>query len=310
MKLKLLASAALAASLAFGASADISEKRIDFERMDGKEIASQHELESLFNGNPTEYYGNFLQESRIEQTGRANSAEVDQTLSNEGLAQIRQEGRRNSARIDQGDFDPTAAPFQSPTNIAVIDQAGAHNNADTYQDYLTGPQKTNIVEIHQVSSRYNDEYGANFASSEQLGAGNTVLINQDGSDYYSGAQSNDATAIQYGWNHTSTIDQSGSDNTAVSWQEGESNTSLILQTGFGGAANEAYVGQYGYGNDSYVKQTGEGNLALVDQFSNENIAEVQQTGWSNTAFVTQEYGDLNASLIVQAGTNNYASSAQ
>lgn len=310
MKLKLLASAALAASLAFGASADIGDKLIEFDRMEGKAVAAQADLEGLFRGNPTHYSGNFLQESRIEQTGRANSAETDQTLSNEGLAQIRQDGRRNSARIDQGDFDPTAAPFNSPTNIAVIDQAGAHNNADTYQDYLTGPQDTNIAEIHQVSSRYNDSYSANNASAQQLGSGNTALINQDGNDYYYGAQNNDATVIQYGWNHLSTIDQSGSDNIAVSWQEGESNTSLILQNGYGGAANEAYVGQYGDNNDAYVKQTGEGNLATIDQFSNENIAEVQQTGWSNTAYITQEYGDLNASLIVQAGVGNYASSAQ
>ena len=310
MKLKLLASAALAASLAFGAAADIGEKKIDFERMEGKEVASQSALESLFDGNTTDHTGNFLQESRIEQDGRRNDASVDQTLSDEGLAQIRQHGRRNSASVVQGDFSPTAAPFNNPTNIAVIDQAGGNNNADTYQDYLTGPEHTNIVEIHQISDRGNDAYDANYATAEQFGSDNTVLINQDGNDYYSGAKRNDAVAIQYGTGHLSTIDQSGADNIAVSWQEGEGNTSLIIQDGYGGAANEAYVGQYGNNNDAYVKQTGEGNYATVDQYSDENIANVDQYGWGNEAYVVQAYGDLNASLIVQSGTENYASSSQ
>jgi len=309
MKLKLLASAALAASLAFGAHADVSDKEIEFERMEGKEAATQYELEGLFDGNRSDYSGRFQQESRIEQTGRSNDAYVDQTLSNEGLAQIRQEGRRNSASVDQGDFS-SLSTFNSATNIAVVDQIGAHNNAETYQDYIRSPEPTNVVEVHQVSSRFNTADGANFAYAEQLGAGNDILINQDGNDYHSGAVRNDATAIQYGDGHSSTIDQRGADNIAVSWQEGENNTSLILQDGYGGVANEAYVGQYGNENDAYVKQTGEGNLAYVDQFSDENIAEVDQWGWGNEAYITQEYGDLNASLIVQTGTNNYASSSQ
>lgn len=310
MKLKLLASAALAASLAFGASADIKEKEFELERMEGKVAAPQADLEGLFDGNTTDHPGNFLQEARIKQVGSRNAADIDQTYSNEGLAQIRQQGRRNGATVFQGDFDPTAAPFQSPTNIAVIDQAGAHNNADSYQDYLTGPQDTNIVEIHQVSSRFNSEYGANSASAEQLGSGNTIVIDQTGNDYYFGATSNTALAVQYGWNHSSSINQAGADNLAVSWQEGESNTSLIIQDGYGGATNEAYVGQYGSENDAYVKQTGEGNLATVDQFSHENIASVDQYGWGNEAYVTQEYGNLNASVIVQSGTGNYATTAQ
>ena len=310
MKLKLLASAALAVSLAFGAAADISEKKIDFDRMEGKEVAEQSELEHLFDGNTTDHPGRFLQESRIEQNGRGNDASVDQTYSDEGLAQIRQYGRRNNATVYQGDFRPTAAPFRSPTNIAVIDQAGGNNNADTYQDYLRGPEATNIVEIHQVSARSNGAADANYATSEQYGSGNTVLINQAGNDYYSGAVRNEAVAYQNGDNHVSTIDQSGADNVAVSWQEGESNTSLILQDGYGGDANFAAVEQFGDYNDAYIKQTGEGNTALIAQYSNENIANIDQYGWGNDATITQEYGDLNASLIVQYGTNNTASSAQ
>ena len=311
MKLKLLASAALAVSMAFAASADVSDKQIIFDHPEAsKEIAAQSDLESLFGADTPDFSGRFLQESRIEQDGRANEANVDQINSDEGLAQIRQDGRRNGASIAQGDFRPTAAPFQSPTNIAVIDQAGANNNASTYQDYLRGPEDTNIVEIHQVSSRQNGASDANNARSEQLGSGNSVLINQDGNDFFSGAVRSDATAVQHGSGHVSTIDQSGADNIAISRQEGEGNNSLIDQDGYGGAANYAAVGQYGNYNTAYVGQTGEGNIAEVDQFSDENFAGIDQNGWGNEAYIVQAYGDLNASFISQSGTDNYASSAQ
>ena len=311
MKLKLLASAALAASMAFGAYADIEEKRIDFDHPEAnKTIATQGELESLFGADTPEYSGRFLQESRIEQDGRANEANIDQTLSDEGLAQIRQEGRRNDASIAQGDFSPTAAPFVRATNIAVIDQAGAFNNASTFQDFLQGPDDTNLIEIHQVSERNNVEADANYASADQLGSGNSILINQDGNDFYVGAVRNDATAVQIGSDHDSTINQSGADNIAVSWQGGEGNSSLIVQSGYGGAANDAYVGQYGSYNTAYVGQEGEGNIADVNQFSDENIAGVDQFGWGNEAYVTQTFGNLNASFIAQSGTGNYASTAQ
>ena len=310
MKLKLLASAALAASVAFGAAADISEKKFDFERMEGKEIASQAELEGLFAGNTTDHPGRFLQESRILQDGRRNDAYVDQAYSDEGLAQIRQQGRRNTASVYQGDFKPTAAPFQNPTNIAVIDQDGGNNNADTYQDYLRGPEPTNIVEIHQVSDRSLSAADGNYATSEQYGSGNSVLINQAGNDYYSGAVRSEAVAYQNGDNHVSAIDQRGADNVAVSWQEGEGNNSLILQDGYGGDANFAAVEQFGDYNDGYIKQTGEGNTALIAQYSNENIGNIDQYGWGNDATITQEYGDLNASYIVQSGYNNVAATSQ
>ena len=311
MKIKLMASVALAASLAFSAAADVSDKLIEFDHPEpNKEIASQADLEGLFGADTPEFSGRFLQESRIEQIGRANDASVDQTLSDEGLAQIAQDGRRNYGSIRQGDFRPTAAPFSNPTNIAVIDQEGAFNNAETYQDYLTGRQATNLVEIHQVSSRSNGASDANYAVAEQFGSGNSILINQDGNDFFSGAVRSDATAVQNGSDHVSTINQSGADNIAVSWQEGEGNNSLIVQSGYGGAANSAFVGQYGNYNTAYVGQEGEGNIAEVNQYSDENIAGVDQFGWGNEAYVTQTYGDLNASFIAQNGTNNYAVSVQ
>ncbi len=313
MKMKLLASAAIAVSMTFSAAADIKEKRFDKDKVETKELASQDDLEYLFD-EATAWPTTYLQQSRIKQEGGLNDAEVDQSYSDEGLAQIRQDGYFNGADIFQGDFRPTAAPFRRATNIAVVDQVGANNYAHSHQDYLRGYEPTNIVEIHQVSSDYNTYYTANYASAYQAGSGNDILINQAESHrYYNYATRNNANAVQYGDNHSSTIDQRGDNNYASSYQDNDygGNTSVIYQEGSGyGYANAAHVTQTGYWNDAHVEQYGDGNWADVVQTSNENLAHICQDGSDNEASIEQHYGDLNSSLIIQAGYANSAASYQ
>jgi len=321
VKLKLLASVALAASLATSASADLTGKKVEPKDVEVKEIESQEDLEHLFDQETVRVYRygrpgtvtTFTQQSRIEQKGNRNDAYVDQVYSDEGLAQIRQtEGNRNYASVSQSDYGNTAAPFRNATNIAVVDQVGSANNATSYQSYVNAFDPTNLVEIHQKSDRRTSNADGNYADAYQAGAGNSILINQDASEYTS-ARRNSATATQYGDNQTSTIDQRGDNNIANSYQDNAygGNVSVISQIGDGyGAANAAYTTQTGEDNEALISQNGNGNWAEILQTSNENVAQIFQDGTDNEAYASQEYGNLNAVLIVQHGTGNYASSAQ
>jgi hypothetical protein len=160
MRTKLLLSAAVAAAMSFGAMADVTpiEKPTDFkdappefnheavphEDADVKPLADR----ALLFGS-----GEVGQTGLIQQDGDANTADVDQTESGNGLAHIRQdstgvlEGEAgNTAGIVQVDsaapskFDVTAA-----ANVAIIGQTGSENTANIGQ--LGGFNST--VEVHQ-----------------------------------------------------------------------------------------------------------------------------------------------------------------
>ena len=308
MKLKLLTSVALAASFALSATADVSEKQVPVPDLDpkieAKEIASVDELKDLFTGTVKEgdhvvELKNYEQQARIGQDGRRNSADIDQTLSVQGLAQIRQDGNGNTASATQADVAPNVA-FNNPRNLAVIDQVENNNTAYSDQTH-TGRGRTNVVEIHQASERGN--VTGNYADAFQKGVDNSSLINQDG-------LSNAAYSTQFGASQTSVIDQSGSLNYADVYQHtGSENDSTVIQVGYGGYQNAAYVEQVGSWNASVVQQEGDGNYAEVFQPGDDNKSFVSQYGADNSADVDQ-YGDFNEAILQQNGNDNSATVLQ
>lgn len=307
MKLKLLATSALAISLAFSAAADVTEKKFDAPKLEdklpAKEIATVDEMKDLFNdyqkkGDHEIRFTSTDQQARIGQKGNRNDAAINQTYSEQGLAQIRQQGGRNDATATQRDGAGNSA-FENPLNLAVIDQVKDNNVAVSNQTHRGG--RTNVVEIHQVSIDYNPY--KNVADAYQDGGNLSSLINQEG-------VANSAYSTQTGRRQTSVIDQRGALNYADTYQHtGTDNSSQTVQIGYGGYENAAYVEQSGSWNDSVLQQEGDGNYGEVYQSGDDNKSFVDQLGWYHEAAVTQS-GDFNNAILQQDGTNNDAAITQ
>lgn len=342
MRTKLLMTAATAAMLAWGASADttrIDENRGDYERphLDSPDMAAMAnpteaeflkddpDLEYLFDtlelDSPEDENG-FQQQARIQQDGNANDANVDQTDSEEGLAHIRQTGDGNEANVSQADDmnnGPAPNPpltFTGPTNIAIIGQTGDSNEANIDQHNTSTAGASNLADIHQFSEEDSDELDGNTATIVQgdvdgdSGRALTARIIQGDIDARS--ENNDATIMQDGLaaptvSVTALVDQQsdGSSTTIVQTTVDDAKV-IVNQTGYDGAADTA-------ANIASITQSDGTDLTVglvqtneglgFNPGGTENDATIFQSGTDLTISASQEYDD-NVLDIRQYGEAN------
>ena len=175
--------------------------------------------------------GVFTQQGRMEQTGDANTATIDQTGSGNGLAHVRQVGDRNMAEVTQLDSNGDTS-FDTPSNTAVIGQIGNDNIVTTRQESsLTG----NRIDVHQDGD-------LNTVVADQIETSNSSIQIIQGTET-DDAFSNTVNATQAlgdlliariqqtGTANMATTNQTGGmENTIVLLQDGNDNVATVMQT--------------------------------------------------------------------------------
>ena len=328
MRTKLLLTAALAATLAWGAAADVKNVPVPEKPLLDIDPRKAEPPAPEFDKSPADIDGlfepdgdRFRQQGRISQEGNLNLADIDQDSAQEGLALINQEGNLNEANIEQIDEEDNVSPgpgitFNDATGIAIVGQRGDGNTATVLQDIRLTAGPSNLVDIHQNS----DEVGVtdvNFAGVEQSnGRGLVTRINQgekSGVGPGTPGSQNFALVFQDGGGNsveglsTTLIDQQGDGNTAFVDQFNSLFGMVVIdQDNLGGGAtdtadlNQANVDQFD-GTDLTVniRQT----FGVDPGGDNPNIANVTQTGSNNEVNVSQ-IDDDNLADILQDGHNN------
>jgi len=236
-------------------------------------------------------------------------ATVDQTGGSEGVSDINQEGNDNLAEVTQSEDSGASNTFNTPANIADIDQVGGNARARVEQNNgdARGPSNTAVIE--QFS--YDGPDGSTVPSGYAL---NSRII-QDGTD-------NQSSINQTGFNAAPFFVITGSGLTARNDQFGDGNRSTINQEGLldadpytdadvfqDGEDNESEISQAGSNIDADVRQVGAGNYSGVAQTGDDQVADVNQEGDGNSSTVSQlSFSGLGAggsnADVDQTGDNN------
>ncbi|UOQ98233.1 hypothetical protein MUN81_01770 [Hymenobacter sp. 5317J-9] len=244
-------------------------------------------------------YGNYSQDSQIQQAGDNNQANVDQLDSRTSAGGALASGSGSSATVSQ--------------------LSGSHNTTN---------QKQTLLNESNVAG------GRNVLSSSQSGSYSQVDQTQLGGNHNtaqaiqaSGSSANLATQTQNnGTNKSAYIEQTGSSsgNRAVQSQTGASGsmasnggiTAVITQKGSNSHANQAQSGT-GVGNDAGINQgLGSANTALQTQNGSYLNASIDQSAGSASGSVSSNYakqdqtGVSNNASIVQRSSGNYAQQMQ
>ena len=191
------------------------------------------------------------QTSTIEQIGNGNLANVDQTLSQEGVSDIYQEGDNNQALVTHIEDAIGNDTFGEPGNVSEIDQIGS----DQFASITSSNEVTPFTLDRNTSTIRQDEDGSGALTvAGGLRTGGFTL---------------EAVSVQSGYGNTGLIDQSGSGNFADTEQRGTFNDSMITQVD---VSNTAIVRQ---GVD-VVADPGDFNVSVVDQSGNGQFAMVTQ----------------------------------
>jgi hypothetical protein len=250
----------------------------------------------------------------VDQDGIFNNSDIVQTAA--GTANVTQAGDYgdNDSQIDQSADGALAtvtqngdstAPTYFPSNqssitqasaaIADVEQTGQQNMSNIMQQAgadgaLATVRQTNpnaSAGAGDINTSMITQSSLTSAFVEQIGEGNTSLVNQSGTNATLATNTVAAVEIsQLGDDGYSRVEQSGTGNEASLTQLAGS-SGAYSEIDQSGSDNFATVMQGGMDNESYVDQSGSGNTAIVSQMSDGNISTITQAGTTNTATVTQ-----------------------
>jgi hypothetical protein len=242
-------------------------------------------------------------EASVSQSGDQNEATIQQVYQAGGSGDI------NEAFVIQSGNENVVGALkqQGAGNWYEIVQTGDRNIVERYpnQGSSHGGSYDGYISIIQTGDE-NKVWDA-----DQTGSGNSLIINQDGSDI---VNVESQVSPEGGIGNSITISQFGGENAvgeysakgSGAYQEGEANSMDITQEG-GAKAGVASVYVSG-ATEQFFKGLEEGGQGLI-QLGDDNALSINQDGASIVEFVIQK-GNLNNSVVEQTGDFHNATVSQ
>ncbi|MEP9374466.1 hypothetical protein [Mesorhizobium sp. KR1-2] len=230
----------------------------------------------------------------LSQTGRANSATVTQSSSNNDLAALRQNGSQNKATLVQ--------EVGNGNKVGTIDQDGAGNEASL--SFTGAGNGVASFDPGQLSG-FSAFGGLRLGNVRQTGLGNHInfVVTGDGTAF--GFSQNGIGNSIYGLIN-------GDDNQIGVGQDGTANHANVL-VGLGDK-NDIYIdqisGAVSFGNDADVRIAGDSNTVSSLQTSSalgRNVLKADIAGLQNELKANQSIsgGGTNSANVLFKGNNNH-----